>query len=46
MASDIQYVFARVEKKYMLTRTQRDTLFNRIDPHLIACARVADKEAL
>ena len=46
MATDIQYVFARVEKKYMLTRTQRDALFNRIGPHLIVCARVSYKEAL
>ncbi len=38
MASDIQYSFARVEKKYMLTRTQRDALFNRIGSHLKADA--------
>lgn len=30
----------------MLTRTQRDALFNRIGPHLIVCARVSYKEAL
>ena len=38
MASDIQYSFARVEKKYMLTRTQRDALLNRIASHLEADA--------
>ena len=38
MASDIQYSFARVEKKYMLTRTQRGALLNRIDSHLQADA--------
>ena len=38
MASDIQYSFARVEKKYMLTRTQRGALLNRIGGHLKADA--------
>ena len=40
MASGIQYSFERVEKKYMLTRTQRDALLNNtgsrleVDAHL------------
>lgn len=38
MASGIQYSFARVEKKYLLTRTQRDALLNRIGSHLEADA--------
>ena len=38
MASGIQYSFARVEKKYMLTRTQRGALLNRIASHLEADA--------
>ena len=36
MASDIQYSFERVEKKYMLTRPQRDALLNRIGSHFKA----------
>ena len=36
MAAAIQSCFARCEKKYMLTRAQRDALLARMEPHLKA----------